>query len=132
MLFRSSAQRFNISPVIDKLMAPSPKPQPAGEPVRFAVFNVALTDGVIRYTDRVLKQEHVIDQLHLGVPFVSNLPSQIDVEVVPELKARIDGSPLSLQGKVLPFPFLFQRGACPVAVFARRFLPSRSHRHRQA
>ncbi|MFW9615292.1 DUF748 domain-containing protein [Aquabacterium sp.] len=102
-LERQSAQRFNISPVIDKLMAPSPKPKPAGEPVRFAVFNVALTDGVIRYTDRVLKQEHVIDQLHLGVPFVSNLPSQIDVEVVPELKARIDGSPLSLQGKVLPF-----------------------------
>jgi len=46
------------------------------------------------------------------------------------LPCRLSRRPI--EGKVLPFPFLFQRGACPVAVFARRFLPSRSHRHRQA
>ncbi|HYR25174.1 MAG TPA: DUF748 domain-containing protein, partial [Aquabacterium sp.] len=102
-LERQTADRFNISPVIDRLLAPSPKPKPEGEPVRFAVFNIALTEGAVRYTDRVLHQEHVVDQLQLGVPFLSNLPSDVQVEVQPLLQARIDGSPLKVAGKTLPF-----------------------------
>ncbi|MBI2731889.1 MAG: DUF748 domain-containing protein, partial [Aquabacterium sp.] len=100
---RQSANRFNFSAVLDKLMA-EPKPaKPESPPARFAVFNIELSDGVIRYTDRVLQQEHRIDQLHIGVPFVSNLPSYVNVEVRPQLRARVDGSPLSIQGDTLPF-----------------------------
>ncbi len=84
-------------------MAPSPQPKPDSEPTRFAVFNIEVRDGLLRYTDRVLKQEHRVEQLQVGVPFVSNLPSDIAVEVQPRLQARIDGSPLKIEGKTLPF-----------------------------
>lgn len=102
-LERQSADQFNISPVMARLMASSPQPKPDREPTRFAVFNIEVRDGLVRYTDRVLKQEHRVEQLQIGVPFVSNLPSDIAVEVQPRLQARIDGSPLKIEGKTLPF-----------------------------
>ncbi|MFT3858683.1 MAG: DUF748 domain-containing protein [Aquabacterium sp.] len=98
---RLSAERFNFSPLLDKLAA---RPnEPASEPLQFAVFNILLQEGRIRYTDRVLGQTHAVEQLRVGVPFVSNLPSRIDVEVLPELSATVDGSPLRLTGRTLPF-----------------------------
>lgn len=102
-LERQSVDQFNISPVMARLMAPSPEPKPDAEPARFAVFNIEVRDGLLRYTDRVLKQEHRVEQLQLGVPFVSNLPSDIDVAVQPLLQARVDGSPLKIEGQTLPF-----------------------------
>jgi uncharacterized protein involved in outer membrane biogenesis len=100
---RVEAQRFNFSPVLDKLMAPSPKPAKDDEPVHFAVFNIAVQDGLLRYSDHVLGQDHRIDQLQIGVPFLSNLPSKIQVDVEPLLSARVDGSPLLIKGRTLPF-----------------------------
>ena len=102
-LERQTADRFNISPAMARLMAPKAEPQADSEPARFAVFNIEVRDGLLRYTDRVLKQEHQVAQLQLGVPFVSNLPSDIGVDVQPRLQARIDGSLLQIEGKTLPF-----------------------------
>lgn len=100
-LERQTADQFNISPVMARLLANAPEPD--GEPARFAVFNIEVRDGLLRYTDRVLKQEHRVEQLQIGVPFVSNLPSDIAVDVQPRVQARVDGSPLRIEGKTLPF-----------------------------
>jgi hypothetical protein len=100
---RQTADRFNVSPVLDKLAADAKKSPPSSEPAHFAVFNIELNNGLVRYTDRVLQQEHRIDQLRIGVPFVSNLPSFVNVDVQPQLSARIDGSPLAIKGDTLPF-----------------------------
>ena len=103
LLERQSAERFNISDVMARLSQPAPEPQPETGPARFAVFNIEVSDGVLRYEDRVLAQSHRIDQLRLNVPFVSSLPAHVDVTVQPLLQARIDGSPLRLEGQTLPF-----------------------------
>ncbi|MEK6668948.1 MAG: DUF748 domain-containing protein [Pseudomonadota bacterium] len=103
LLERQSAERFNITAVIERLSQPSPQPQPDTGPARFAVFNIEIKDGVLRYEDRVLSQSHRIDQFRLDVPFVSSLPADLDVTVQPLLQARIDGSPLKVAGKALPF-----------------------------
>src|SRR5690606_24542422 len=77
---RQSAERFNFSPIVEKLLEDKDEPKDKDEaPQRFAVFNIVVTEGLVRYTDRVLDQTHRIDQLRIGVPFVSNLPSKIDV-----------------------------------------------------
>ena len=103
LLERQSAERFNITAVIERLSQPSPQPQPDTGPARFAVFNIEIKDGVLRYEDRVLSQSHRIDQFRLDVPFISSLPADLDVTVQPLLQARIDGSPLKVTGKALPF-----------------------------
>ena len=99
---RLEAGRFNFTPVLDHLSRPSPTP-PSTEPARFALHNIELTDGALRYDDRVLKQTHRIDALQLAIPFISNLPSDVRTEVLPALSARIDGSALKLTGHTQPF-----------------------------
>lgn len=100
---RLSADRFNFSPLLDKLQQPSPEPRADTEPARFAVLNIRLRDGVVRYADRVLDQSHRVDRIRLEVPFVSSLPSDVDVTVQPLLEAHIDGSALRVAGRTHPF-----------------------------
>ena len=45
----------------------------------------------------------MIDQWKLGIPFIATLPSKTDIFVEPLLRARIDGSPLAIDGKTKPF-----------------------------
>ncbi|WP_230182316.1 DUF748 domain-containing protein [Aquabacterium sp. CECT 9606] len=98
---RQSADHFNFTDIVKRLQSgPS---QPAKDPARFAVYNIRINNGLVRYSDHVLKQEHRIEALNMGVPFVSNLPSFISVDVQPLLEARVDGSPLRVSGRTLPF-----------------------------
>ena len=100
---RLSADRFNFSPLLDKLQQPTPEPKADTDPARFAILNIRLRDGVVRYADRVLDQSHRVDRIRLEVPFVSSLPSHVDVTVRPLLEAHIDGSALRLAGRTHPF-----------------------------
>lgn len=101
-LERLEAQRFNISPLLDALARRPPSP-PDAEPARFALYNLRLEGGRVRLLDRVSGAEHRIEGLHIGVPFVSNLPSKLAVDVEPLLDATVNGSRLELRGKTLPF-----------------------------
>ncbi len=96
--------QFNFSPLVAHWrQRHPPKPDDGAEPARFAIFNIALQDGAVHWRDEVLKQRHVVDQIQVGVPFLSNLASFVDAEVEPSLAARVDGSPLKVAGETLPF-----------------------------
>ncbi len=98
---RQSAEHFNFTDIAKRLQSGPSKPDQ--DPARFAVYNIRINNGLVRYSDRVLQQEHRIEALNIGVPFVSNLPSFIAVDVQPLLEARVDGSPLRVSGRTLPF-----------------------------
>ncbi|HSN34491.1 MAG TPA: DUF748 domain-containing protein, partial [Ideonella sp.] len=98
-LERLDAKRWNITPLLEALA----KRPPAPEPQRFALHNIELDGGRIRVVDRVTRTEHRVDGLRIGVPFLSNLPSQVAVDVLPLLDATVDGSRLHLQGRTQPF-----------------------------
>lgn len=102
-LIREAPDRLNVSPILARLQAQAAAAPASDEPARFAVFNIALEQGSVRYEDRVLGQTHTVDRIRLGVPFVSSLPSQVDVAVEPLLEARVNGSALRLAGTTLPF-----------------------------
>ncbi len=102
---RTGEQRFNFS---DLLEAPNPPPPPPketapGKPLRFAVSNIRLIDGDIHFDDQVLNQQHRIEKIQLGVPFIANLPADVDIYVQPLLQMIIDGSPLRIVGRAKPF-----------------------------
>lgn len=101
---RMAEQRFNFS---DLLESPNPPPTPpkktAGKPMRFAVSNIRLTDGEVRFEDQVLAEQHKIEHIQLGVPFIANLPADVDIYVQPLLEMLIDGSPLRITGRARPF-----------------------------
>jgi len=98
---RQSAQHFNFSDMVHRLQSAPSKPGEA--PAHFAVYNIRVNQGLVRYTDHVLKQTHRVEDLNIGVPFISNLPSFTSVDVQPLLEARVDGSALRVSGRTLPF-----------------------------
>ena len=99
---RIATQTFNFSDLLERPSAPPPPQQPS-KPFRFAVSNIQIADGDIEFDDRVLNQQHRVQNIQLGVPFVANLPSDIDSTVQPLLRMDVDGSPIRIAGKAKPF-----------------------------
>jgi len=98
---REANQRFNFSDLIDRFAAqPSP---PNSKPARFALSNIRIQNGDVRFDDRVLGSQHHIEHLDLGIPFLANLPSDTDIFVQPLLAMTVDGSPLRIEGRTKPF-----------------------------
>ncbi|WP_027213920.1 DUF748 domain-containing protein [Burkholderia sp. WSM2232] len=100
-IVRYDAQRFNFTDLIEKF---SKQPSaPDSKPTLFSVSNIRLENGQITFDDKLLGATHVIDQWKLGIPFIATLPSKTDIFVEPLLRARIDGSPIAIDGKTKPF-----------------------------
>lgn len=101
-IVRTAPQRFNFSDIIDRATAGPPSPEPS-KPARFALNNVQIRNGTVRFDDTVQNEKHVVDNLQIGVPFIANLPADTDIFVQPLLQASIDGSPLHISGQTKPF-----------------------------
>ena len=96
---RTGPQEFNFS---DLLASKTPAPPP-GKPTRFALSNIQLHEGDVRFDDQVLGQQHKIEHLELDLPFVANLPADTHIFVQPLLRMIVDGSPMKIGARALPF-----------------------------
>ncbi|MDB5107323.1 MAG: hypothetical protein JWM69_264 [Candidatus Binatus sp.] len=102
-LVRNPDGGFNFSDLLEPSPnAPPPKPASSAPP-RFAVSNIQLRDGDIRFDDKMLGKQHAVEKIQVGVPFLANLPSAVDIYVQPLLQMVIDGSPLKITGQSKPF-----------------------------
>ena len=99
-LVRLAPNRFNFSDIIDRLQA---KPKTDKPPPHFSLNNIRLTGGTINFDDRPVGKQHVVSELAVGIPFLSNLPTKIEIDVQPALSARLDGTPLEVKGETRPF-----------------------------
>ena len=95
--------RYDVDDILQRLGAPSGKPPSA--PLSFALFNVILAGGSVEFGDRSAKVErkHSLRQLHLGLPFLSNLDSSREVKVVPRLAFELNGSAFDTAVQATPF-----------------------------
>lgn len=100
---RGADGRYNWQDLIDEALAPPATPKPPGEPLRFAVYNIEIKGGRITFDDQAEGVVHKVEDLEVGVPFISSIPSQVDVHVEPLLKARVNGRPFGVHGTTLPF-----------------------------
>lgn len=100
-IVRYDAQRFNFTDLIEKFSTPSPKPE--SKPTQFSVSNIQVNNGRIDFDDRLLNEQHVVDNWTLGIPYIATLASKTDIFVEPKLRARFDGSPIAIDGKTKPF-----------------------------
>lgn len=98
---RTAPQQFNFSDLVEKFAGGPPKPD--GQPARFALSNIHVSDGDVTFADAVSNATHRIDHLDLGIPFIANLPRDTDVFVQPLLAMNVDGSPLRIAGQTKPF-----------------------------
>ena len=101
---RITEQRFNFSDLLEHSgPAPTPTPSATAKPQRFSVSNIQIHEGEVHFDDKVLNQQHRLEHLELDVPFIANLPADVDIFVQPLLQMVVDGSPLRIAGKAKPF-----------------------------
>ncbi|AXI02363.1 DUF748 domain-containing protein [Aquirhabdus parva] len=91
--------RYNFSDILDRILA---KPKSNGTTL-FSVSNIQLENGAIQFDDQVTGKKVKIESLNVGLPYVSNFPSKIDIFVQPHLSAIINGTTFNLKGRSKPF-----------------------------
>ena len=102
-IVRNADKTFNFSDLTAPSGQPTPEPKPESKPMRFAVSNIQIANGRIGFDDKLLNNKHVVDKIQLNVPFIANLPADVDIFVQPLLQMVVDGSPLRIAGKAKPF-----------------------------
>lgn len=101
-IVRTAPQRFNFSDLLESKAPPKPVQKPS-KPQKFSVSNIKLTDGDLHLDDQVVGQQHTIEHIQVGIPFIANLPRDVDIFVQPLLQMDVDGSPVRIGGQSKPF-----------------------------
>ncbi len=104
-IIRNDDGTYNISDLIEKK---SPQGPAAGTvkkstPLAFAFRGVVVENGSVDFLDGPLKKKHIVRELNLTVPFISNIPRDIKTDVQPLLSLKVNGSPYVIRGKTKPF-----------------------------
>jgi hypothetical protein len=100
-IVRNEDKSYSFQDIVDRF-ANQPASPPGPTP-RFAFYNIQLTDGSFDFDDRPNKTRQVVSDLQIGIPFISSLPSQIDITVQPRLAAKVNGAAMELLGETKPF-----------------------------
>jgi len=100
-LARTAPGRYDIDDLIRRF---APKPDaPPSEPAHFALYNLQVHDLGLRFDDRPAGRVHVVDRLDLSLPFLSNLPANVDITVQPHLAFRLNGAAFDSAAQATPF-----------------------------
>lgn len=100
---RVGAGRYDIDDVLARLKPGPAADVPGSKPASFAVYNVQVQGGGVRFDDRPAQRVHVLDKLTLTLPFLSSLPAQVDVKVEPRLAFRLNGASFDTGAQATPF-----------------------------
>ena len=79
------------------------KRRTSGRPLRYSLNNIRVLGASISFDDRPKGARHEVTDLNLGIPFISNLPSNVNIYTEPSLSAKVDGRPFELRGRSKPF-----------------------------
>ena len=100
-IVRLEAQRFNFDDIIERLRAKPKKDD--DKPAGFAVGNIEIAGSLVNFDDRVTGRKHALSDIAIGIPFISNLPVDVEVKVLPSFSAKLNGSPIAVAGETRPF-----------------------------
>ncbi len=93
--------RYDIDDILARLKKPDA--QPAASPLQFALYNLVLSGGQMEFVDQSVRKTHVLRDLRLAVPFLSNLPSLRDIKTAPHLAFTLNGSRFDTAAVGTPF-----------------------------
>jgi len=93
---------YDVDDIIARLNA-GPQSPPDAQPTRFALYNITVQGGSLTFIDDPVKRTHEVRDVRLTLPFISNLPSQHQMHVMPQLAFTVDGSRFDSGAQTLPF-----------------------------
>src|SRR5229473_994627 len=62
-----------------------------------------IRDGDGKFDDQLLGEKQTVEHINVNVPFIANLPQDVDIFVEPLIEMVVDGSRLHLAGVAKPF-----------------------------
>lgn len=92
---------YDFDDVLARLLVPSDKPP--GKPPQFAVYNVEVKGGSLDFDDKPVGKVHTVRDLQLGLPFLSNFDSRLEVKVEPHVSLNFNGSKFETTAETTPF-----------------------------
>ncbi|MFJ5382935.1 DUF748 domain-containing protein, partial [Cupriavidus sp. CER94] len=99
---RNADGRMSFADIQERFAAQPPKPADS-KPARFSVSNIAVSNSSFVYDDKLLDTVQRVENFTLTLPFLSNLPHDVAINTRPSLFAKINGTPLALDGTSQPF-----------------------------
>ncbi|HTS53165.1 MAG TPA: DUF748 domain-containing protein [Burkholderiales bacterium] len=108
-ILRRDDGSYNFSDLLLKFTdagaAPGAAQQPAKkeEHARFSLNNIQVLDGKVIFDDRPKKAQHAVTDINVAIPFLSNLPYTLNQYVVPSFSAKVNDTPIALNGRSKPF-----------------------------
>jgi Domain of Unknown Function (DUF748) len=99
---------YNFSDLVAKFTSGTDSKKPGAaakkeEGPRFSLNNIEVLAGKVIFEDRPNKAEHAVTDINIAIPFLSNLPYKLNQYVVPSFSARINDTPVALNGRSKPF-----------------------------
>ncbi|MHB8843687.1 MAG: DUF748 domain-containing protein [Nitrospirota bacterium] len=93
---------YDFSDLMTPPAAPLKEEKPK-EPFRFSINNIEVKDGSADFLDGPKDTRHTVRDVNLSVPFLSNLPYDLESYVEPFFTATVNGTAIGFKGKTLPF-----------------------------
>jgi uncharacterized protein involved in outer membrane biogenesis len=95
---------YDIDDILAHLApAPGAPTPPPSSPPRFAIYNIAITDGAVDFNDETVHRTHQLRSFELNVPFLSNLDSKREIKTEPKLAFVLNGSQFDSNAASTPF-----------------------------
>ena len=98
-LVRTGSNHYNFDDFVAFAMTPKEDDSPA----RFSINNIQIENTVIEFDDLPKKKQHVVDELNISIPFISSIPSQVDIFVDLAVSGKFNQEKIELTGKARPF-----------------------------
>ena len=104
-IVRNADRTYSVQDLLDEALKPKPAERSKKEeaPLRFSVNNIRVEGGSVDFDDRAEQTKHTVRDLAIGIPFLSNIPSQVEITTQPLFEAKVNGTPFSLRGRTKPF-----------------------------
>jgi uncharacterized protein involved in outer membrane biogenesis len=101
-LARVAEGRYDIDDIVQRFAAAPPAPKDDA-PARFALYNLKLQGGSVEFDDRPVQRTHRLQDLQIGLPFLSTLPDHLTVDVLPRVAFKLNGAAFDSGAQSKPF-----------------------------
>ncbi|HSP94570.1 MAG TPA: DUF748 domain-containing protein [Thermoanaerobaculia bacterium] len=99
-LVRKEDGSYNIQDLLDEASKPR---SPEEKPLRFSLNNILVDGGSVDFEDGPNRTKHTVREMRIGIPFLSNIPSKVEITTQPVFEAKVNGAPFALHGQTKPF-----------------------------
>jgi hypothetical protein len=102
VLVRNADGTYSFQDLIDEASKATPA-KGNEKSLRFSFNNIRLEEGRVDFDDRAKRTKHTVRGLRIGIPFLSNIPSKVEITTQPVFEATVNGAPFAAHGRTKPF-----------------------------